>query len=220
MQNPDQLPEAPGARASRLCGIWALVMVVPFFPASLILAIIAIVRNLTARSRAGKAPQAYRMPSRAGMIMGAASILAVPVFVFFAGVTVFVVMSRRTWAKDQAAVAHLSSTLPELAAKCASGATVEKLEAQLRDGRAELRNPWNPGAPAFEYTLPVLSGLDEGGIREAARLRATTLGQTVFVVQLPVRSASAPRKGFVAGAVRTRAAIGESPVTLQVMAVD
>ncbi|MBP1628292.1 MAG: hypothetical protein H6Q00_2767, partial [Holophagaceae bacterium] len=34
---PTLLPEAPGAKASRHCGIWALVLVIIFFPASVVL---------------------------------------------------------------------------------------------------------------------------------------------------------------------------------------
>lgn len=222
MESSILLPEAPGAKAARRCGIWALVLVVIFFPASLVLAIIAIVQNLRAKFHARKAPQSYRVPSRAGTIMGVISLLATPIFVFFVGVLALVVVSRRTWARDQVALANLSAGVAELARNYGAmqgrmeTEIHQNLEAHLRGTRADIKNPWNPKAPAFDYSVAVLSGLDEKGVREAARARAAALGQTVFVVQFP---ASSGQGGFLAGAVHTRAHFQESTVTTEAVSL-
>ena len=86
MELPVPLPEAPGAKASRHCGIWALVTVFLFFPISLILAIIAIVQNNKAKTLAKNAPQTYRFPTSTGMVLGIVSIGLIPALLFFVGI--------------------------------------------------------------------------------------------------------------------------------------
>ncbi|WP_005032250.1 hypothetical protein [Holophaga foetida] len=222
------LPEAPGARASRHCGIWALVLVIIFFPAAVILGIIAIVQNNKAKTLARNAPDTYRAPSSAGMIMGILSLVAIPVFLFLAGVFAAIAIpafiGQRNRAQDRVALTHLSTGTGVLVNQFEMGMVQGKLdqdlhkdlETQLRETGAPLKNPWNVTGPAFEYSIAIVNGLDEDGLREVAQSQASNLGQVVFVVQFPSRPGESQQAGFLAGAVRTRMPVDGSTVTTRV----
>lgn len=233
MGTPLLLPEAPGARASRHCGIWALVLVILFFPASVVLGIIAIVQNNKAKALARNAPGTYSTPSSAGMIMGILSLVAIPVFLFFVGILAAIAIpafvGQRNRVRDRVALTNLATGAGVLVNQYEMGAVQGKLdqeihmdlEAQLRETGAPLKNPWNIASPAFEYSVTVVNGLDAEGVQEAAKDRASSLGRVVFIVQFPSRRQDPKRQsGFIAGAVQTRMPIQGSTVTTRVVPVD
>lgn len=227
------LPEAPGAKASRHCGVWALVLVIIFFPAAAVLGIIAIVQNSKARTLARKAPESYSAPGNGGLIMGVIALAAIPVFLFFVGILAAIAipafLGQAHRARDRAAITNLSTATQALVAQYERGATQGKvdpeihadLEAQLRDTGTSLKNPWNVTGPTFHYSIAVVSGLDEEGMKEVAGGRARRLGQPAFVVQFPSRSGAAPAMpGFIAGAVQTKVPIGGATITTRVVPLN
>jgi len=232
MTEPLLLPEAPGAKASRHCGVWALVLLLFFFPASVVLAIIAIVQNSKARSLARSAPQSYRVPGNAGMILGILSLVALPLFLALVGIisaiAIPALLGQRNRARDKAALSNLSVGLQGLSERLESGAVQGKaeselhgeMERQLRESGAGLHNPWNLAGPAFDYRISVVQGEDEEGIRETVRSHAGVLGQSSFVVQFPVRGKSEPHPGFLAAAVKTRNPMEDGVVAVRVLSLD
>jgi len=229
---PTLLPEAPGAKASRHCGIWALVLVIIFFPASVVLGIIAIVQNNKARTLARNAPQAYRQPSSAGMILGILSLVAIPAFLFFFGIVAAIAIpafiGQRNRARDKAAISHLLTASGALVEQYERGAVQGKLspellqdmETRLRETGVPLQNPWNVAGPAFHYSIAVVNGLEEEGVKETAQSQADTLGQVTFIVQFPSWPGEPKQSGFLAGAVRTRMPLEGKQVATRVISLD
>jgi len=233
MIQPELLPEAPGAKAARHCGIWALVTVFLFFPISFILAIIAIVQNNRAKTHARNAPQAYRLPTSTGMILGILSIVIIPVFLFFVGIIAAIAipafLGQRNRARDKAAISNMVAGTADLVRQLDQGVELGKtdgqihqeLEGYLKTSGATQKNPWDPTIPAFSYSIAVVEGLDGQGVKEAAGAQATSLGQSVFAIQFPSRPGNpTPRPGFLAGAVQTRTPIQGSTVTSKVVSLD
>lgn len=201
--------EAPGAKAGRLCGIWALVTLFLCFPVAMVLGILALVKTAQAARLAKASPGTYLQPGSAGTVMGIIALAAFPVLLGVAGIAGAIAIpafvGQRDRARDRSAMADLDWTLGDLVGQ------YDKLKAESRppeaikagmdaflQSRAGIsRNPWNPGAPAFSLTVAVVEGLDQGQVAEAARARATEKGQGAFVVQFP----GDQRPGFLGGAV-------------------
>lgn len=227
------LPEAPGAKASRHCGVWALVLVIIFFPAAVVLGIIAIVKNNKARALARQAPESYSPPSSAGMIMGIIALAAIPAFLFFVGILAAIAipafLGQANRARDRVVLSNLSVGTKVLVNQYEMGTIQGKadleihkdLEAQLRETGAPLKNPWNVTGPAFNYSISVVNGLDEEGVKEAAAGRAKALGQPAFIVQFPSRGGQpVARPGFIAGAVQTKMPIAGADITTRVVPLN
>nr|WP_320132914.1 hypothetical protein [uncultured Holophaga sp.] len=233
--NAIHLPEAPGARASRICGIWGLVGLILFFPAGVVLGIIAIVKSSKARSLARQAPGTYRDPGMAGLIMGILAIALVPVYLAFVGIVAAIaipaLLGQRARARDKAAISALYGAGADLVAEydqaVTRGAnpaeTLQGMEARLRSLGASTRNPWNPALPAFTYEIRVVEGLDAEGVRELASSLEGEAGQGSFVLQFPrVGHPGEPegQAGFLAGAVHTRSPLESSHIVVKVIPLD
>lgn len=200
MTNPWSVPiqtRAPGARASFHCGLWALLSLVICFPVGMVLAVIAILQYQRAKRLASRNPAGYRQPAVAGLVMAILTLVCVPVVVGFgllSAVTVPAYQQYRGRAQDRAVQANVSNgaleMLVELQSMGSTPATSAQLAAALEarvPGKlgAQL-NPWRRDSQAYALQVGILQGCaSEADAAQAASVRATVLGQTVFSVQAP-----------------------------------
>jgi hypothetical protein len=218
------LPEAPGAKASWHCGLWAMITMFLCFPAALVLAIVAIVQNGKAKRLAEAIPDTYRRPGSAGLVMGILALVMLP-FLAILGIVVAIsipaLIGQRERARDKAAVLNMEWSLDELRGqydrlKDARQPIKGGLEAYLGSTTGQTRNPWNPSVPAFSYAITVVDRMDEAGITREAKAKAAKLGQAVYVLQLP--GAASP--GLLAGAVRLNGLVQGERVVVKTYAIE
>lgn len=225
------LPQAPGSKASRICGILALVFNFTCIgiPVGFVLAIVGLVQHFKAKRLTRETPGAFALPSSAGLVLGIVG-LAMPVVVLpFAGIVSAIaipaLLAQRTQARDTSAIATLNSKLPDLAERYgraletgAGAMTIKRdLDAYLQGAGSQEKNPHNLQCPAFRFTVGMTTASTEEDMGSAARSQATTIGEVVFVMSAPV-DPLAPR--FVAGAVRTKIPRNGNSVSFNVIRVD
>ena len=75
---PTCLDAAPGARAARLCGLWALIALLPCLPLATLLATAALVQHGKASRLAREHPERYRTPGNAGLVLGILALVLLP----------------------------------------------------------------------------------------------------------------------------------------------
>ncbi len=223
------LTEAPGAKGSRICGILAIATSLTCIgiPVGIVLGIIALVQQAKAKRLAQESPESYRVPTSSGLVLGIIGLIMPVIMLPFVGIVSAIaipaLLGQRARARDKAVVMTLNSTLPDLANRYGRaletttepGAIKADLEAFLKTS-ASLRNPYNPNGPAFTHTIAVTTAATEDEVATVAQIQATTLGEVVFVMSVPL-DPQGPR--FVAGAVQTQAT-GENKVSFRVLQVN
>jgi hypothetical protein len=218
---PMPLSPAPGARGAKLCGIWSVVasLTCVGIPVGIVLAIIALVQQAKANRLAKENPESYERPAATGLITGiiglAMPVLMLPFIGIVSAIAIPALLTQRTRARDNVATEHMMRRTEDLLTQY-SRLMHEKtppeqipgaMEAWLQEEGAKDQNPWNPGLPAYDYHIKVLSGLDRESVGEMAASEATTLGQPVFVIELPTDS----QPGYLSSAIRVRSEVRANP---------
>jgi len=207
------LPDAPGAKASRVCGILAVLfdLTCVGIPVGIVLGIVALVKHAKAKKLWRDFPEDYQQPTATGLVMGIIGLvlwlLMLPFVGIVSAIAIPALLSQRGHARDQAAVSNLTSQLSELVQEYDKGVTTGQdriaihsaLEKHL--GENLLRNPWNMQTPAFRYTIPVVKTESEEQARSLVEAQAEVEGEVVFQVSFPV---DPQHPGFIAGAVRLK----------------
>jgi len=223
------LPLAPGASTAKTTGILSIVLGLLCFPVGLVLAIIALVQHNKAKTAQASSPEAYQPVGSVGLvtaIVGLVMPLVLMIIGIIAAIAIPALLGQRGRARDKAAIATMTSTMSDLVMEydkqVENRITREeipvRLESKLRILGAEVKNPWNPGRPAFTYRIELVDTPTPEGLSEVARARAVEKGASVFVMSLPDPSRS--RGGQLAGAVRVQTSLNGSPVVTKVIALD
>jgi len=223
------LPLAPGASTAKTTGILSIVLGLLCFPVGLVLAIIALVQHNKAKTAQAASPEAYQPVGSVGLvtaIVGLVMPLVLMIIGIIAAIAIPALLGQRGRARDKAAIATMTSTMSDLVMEydkqVENRITREeipvRLESKLRILGAEVKNPWNPGRPAFTYRIELVDTPTPEGLSEVARARAVEKGASVFVMSLPDPSRS--RGGQLAGAVRVQTSLNGSPVVTKVIALD
>ncbi len=223
------LIEAPGAKGSRICGILAIVASLTCIgiPVGIILAIVALVQQAKAKRLARENPESYRVPTSSGLVLGIIGlvmpVLMLPFVGIVSAVAIPALLGQRTRAREKAVVMTLNTMLPDLANRYGraleTGAEPGVIKADLEQTlltSPNLKNPYNPGGPAFTHTIAVITATTEDEVAAAAQAQATTLGEVTFIMSVPL-DPQGPR--FVAGAVQTQAT-GEHRIRFRVLQVN
>ena len=225
------LPQAPGSKASRICGILAIVFTFTCIgiPVGFVLAIVALVQHFKAKRLTRETPGAFALHSSAGLVLGIIGLVIPVVLLPFVGIVSAIAipafLGQAARAHDKAAISLLNSKLPVLAEQYGRGLesgtgamTIRaELNAYLQGPQCQEKNPHTPQTPAVRFTIGMTPAATEEAMASATQQQATTLGESVFVMSAPVDSL-APR--FVAGAVRTKLPVDGSHVYLKVVRVD
>ncbi len=226
------LEQAPGATAAKVCGILSILFGILCFPVGLTLAIVALVKQSKAKRFAAAEPERYAAVGATGMVTAIIGLVMIPIFGILgmiSAVAIPALLSQRARARDKTAIMNLVGRTGDLVGQY-DHAVEEltppaelpgKLEAYLRSTSGLERNPWTGvnGAPtaAFDFHIRVVQGLDRKAMVQMAESQATSLGQVIFVIEVP----QAPgQKGFLAGAVRTQTEIEGRPVVTKVAELD
>jgi len=223
--------EAPGAKASRVCGILAIIVSLTCvgIPIGVILGIVALVQHAKAKRLTRQFPEQYVSPSASGLVLGIIGLVMPLLMLPFAGIVSAIaipaLLGQRARAREKAVIFTMNSKLPGLAERYGraqeTGAHAMAIKADLDaflQGFSGLeKNPYNPQAPAFRYTVGMTPACTEEEVAAAARSQAITLGEVVFVMSAPVDPQS-PR--YVAGAVRTHLPMDGNQVSFKVIRVD
>ena len=212
--DPTTLVPAPGARAAKLCGIWSIIAGATCIglPVGFVLAIVALVQQAKARRLAREAPGLYEQPASTGLVTGLIGLVMPVVMLPFIGIVSAIaipaLLSQRARARDLSARMNMVKATSDLVAqydllaeqKTPPDQIPGALEAWLRQSAAAERNPWDETrqAPAYNFHIEVVSGIDGDSVGEMASAQATALGQPVFVLELPANG----QPGYLSGAVR------------------
>jgi len=215
------LPEAPGAKGARICGILGILFALTCvgIPVAIILGIVALVQHAKAKRLAREFPQDYRVPTASGMVLGIVSlvmpVLLLPVVGIVSAIAIPAALGQRERARDKACISNMHAQLSELVMEYdnAKGAGQDEvtvhasLEKRLqKDGG---RNPWNMQGPACRVTIPVVMASDKAQALAEAENIATEKGEVVFVLAYSTNPAT---PGYIAGAVRLGNARGGTEV--------
>ena len=233
---PLSLSPAPGARAAKLCGIWSIVASCTCvgLPIGIVLAIIALVQNAKAKRLAAENPDFYAQPGGTGMILGIIGLVMPVVMLPFIGIVSAIMipalLSQRARARDKSAIETMVGRTGDLVgqfdklseAKTPPDQIPSALEAYLQQ-KATDKNPWSPVEPACRTHIEVVTGLDRDGVETEARSEASTLGQSVWVLELPAPDKYSPgltNLGYLAGAVRVQNEIRGERTVVKVVEVE
>lgn len=235
--SPLVLEPAPGARAAKLCGIWAIVAGITCvgLPIAIVLAIVALVKQAKASRLAKEDPGLYEKPSATGLVLGILGLVMPIVMIPFIGIVSAIaipaMLSQRARARDKAAMMNMVGRTGDLVGQwdkqreqnTPPEQIAPALEAYLKASTAADTNPWNAAAPAYSYQIEVVSGLDRDGIEEAVKERATVLGQPVWILELPAPDKYSPgltNPGYLAGAVQVQNEIRGERTAVKVVVVE
>jgi hypothetical protein len=225
------LQEAPGAKAARVCGILAIILSLTCIGIlfGIILGIVAIVQHAKAKRLARQYPEAYLSPSASGLVLGIIGLVMPVIMLPFLGIVSAIAipafLGQRGRARDKVVLFTMNAKLPELAERYgrsqetgANAMTIKgDLDAYLQSSVGMQKNPYNPQAPAFRYTVGMTTAATEEEMTDAATQQASILGEVVFVMSAPI-DPQAPR--YVAGAVRTQTPMNGNSVSCKVIRVD
>jgi hypothetical protein len=160
------LQEAPGYKGAKICGILSICFALTCIgcPVAIVLGIVALVKNGTAKRMAREAPATYRTPPAGALAMGIVGlvlgIFALPTLGIGASVTIPILLAKR----DQARAAVLQQNISTVKARAeelvleARSKNPEQLQepdqviqSLLNDpALAQMKNPFDPKAPAME----------------------------------------------------------------------
>lgn len=226
---PQALAEPPGTKASRTCGLLSIIFAVTCagIPVAIVLGIIALVQQAKARRLAGEFPQEFRRPDASGLVMGIVGlvlpILMLPFVGIVSAIAIPALLTQRDRAVNKAISGNLGKQTDALLAAYDHAKEVgldqpaihASLEQALR--AAQERNPVNPQAPAFRYTIPVVSASSGEEAKQQAEAEATTPGEIVFIVAFPP---DAQHPGYLAGAARLKVSGRAASTTTRVVTLD
>ena len=215
------LVPAPGARGAKLCGIWSILVSATCIgiPIGLVLAIVALVQQAKANRLAKENPDLYERPAATGLVTGIIGLVMPLVMLPFIGIVSAIaipaLLSQRARARDKVAQMNLVGRTGDLVGQFdrqrEQNTPMEQipsaLEAWLQENTGTDKNPWNIQAPAYSYHIEVVSGLDEEGVGQMAASEATSLGQPVWVIELPLQG----QPGYLSGAVRLQNSSQSNP---------
>ncbi len=224
------LSPAPGARGAKLCGIWSLIASATCLgiPIGIVLAIIALVQQAKAKRLAKEHPDFYGQPTATGLVTGilglAMPVLMLPFIGIVSAIAIPAMLSQRSRARDRAAIENMVGRTGDLVGQwdrqrgmgTAPDQIPAALETYLQQVTAADKNPWDLSTPAFNYHIEVVSGLDHDGMGDMVSTEAATLGQPVFILELPVQG----HPGYLAGAVRTRMPYEGKAVSAKVVEIE
>lgn len=226
---PSVLPEAPGARAARICGILAILLGITCvgIPAAVPLGIVSLVKHAKARRLAAERPGEFQKPSSGGLALGivglAMPLLMLPFLAIATAVAIPAYVNYHGRAADAQVRSLLSSRLDELAAEARKGletgqdpsAIQTALEQRLQ--ASPERNPADASLPAFRGTISVVSATTLEDAQAQAEDEAATPGEVVFVIAFP-EGPGAP--AFLAGAARLKVPQHETRTFSRRVALD
>lgn len=153
------IPEAPGARGSRICGILAIVSAVTCvgIPVAIVLGIVALVQQGKAKRWAAQHPGAYLPVTQTGLVTGIIG-MVLPVFMLpFAGIVSAIaipaLLGQRELARSKAVNAQVMQVAAEVARAADSlpgpADPAVLLDRVLAEPAVQaLRNPYDPGTPS------------------------------------------------------------------------
>lgn len=160
------LPESPGAKGSRICGILSILLALTFvgFPAGLVLGIVALVKHGRSRRRALESSGAYAYPGSTGLVVGVVglslSVLAVPAGGVVAAVAVPMYLMKRDQHRGDALEAQMrvveargKEILGVMEQNQGAGAVAPQdlIQAMVQDPvLSRLKSTWDPGLPLLE----------------------------------------------------------------------
>ena len=223
------LPEAPGARSARVCGILGIFFALTLvgIPVAFVLGIVALVKHSKAHRLARECPQGYRVPTASGMVLGIVSLVmplpALAVGGIVAAIAVPALLGQQGRAHIGACRNNLQSQLSELVLdyEASTGAGLDQaavhasLERHLH--AAPGRNPWNMQAPAFRPGIARVAAQSKDQALARAEGKATEKGEVVFVVAY---SADPAKPGYLAGAVKVETPSGGVSVISKAVELD
>ena len=226
---PATLSEAPGAKAARTCGLLSILCAVTCIgiPVAIVLGIVALVQQAKARRLASEFPQEYRRPTTSGMVMGIVGLVAPVLMLPFVGIVSAIAipafLSQRNRAVDKVISSNLVNRIGALASEYEKGKEVgldqPAIQASLEQilQAAPERNPANPEAPAFRYSISIISASSEEEAKQQAEAEANTTGEVVFVLAFPP---DPQQPGYLAGAALLKAPINGSKTLVQAVTLD
>jgi hypothetical protein len=232
------VPEAPGAKGARVCGILAIIFAVTCIgiPVAIVLGIVALVLHAKAKRLAFECPQEYRTPTNSGMVLGIVGlcmpVVMLPVAGIVSAIAIPALLGQRGRARDKVVHYNVTGKLNDLVLEYekaneqgASPTEVQtRLESALSRSAALEKNPWSPTLPAYRMELVVVSGQSTSEeMKEAAQNAAANLpvGQAMFLIQYPNDprgggGQESPKPGFLAGAARLQNNVDGSNVFVKV----
>lgn len=213
VQTPHALPEAPGAKAARICGILAIVFGLTCIgiPVAIVLGIVALVQQAKAKRMAAEFPTEFRTPSGSGLVTAIVGLVLPILMLPFAGIVAAIAipafLSQRERAVSHLMRNNLMNRTGDLVAAYERGLETGQDQASIQAALEQIlreateRNPMDKDAPAFRATLTVVDAQSEEDARLLAENEAHTLGETVFVISFP---SEAQPFAYLAGAGRLR----------------
>lgn len=222
-------PEAPGAKAARICSILAISFGVTCvgIPAAIVLGIIALVQHAKAKRLAGEFPAEFRKPAPSGFVLGLIGlilpILMMPIAGIVTAIAVPAFMAQRERAASQVMRNNLLNMIGDLATMYGRGietgqdqpSITASLEQILRSSTD--RNPISTDDMAFRQTLAIVEVQSVEEAQQRAEAQANALGETVFVISFPSETHAS---AYLAGAGRLRRPVNGSAFVSHAMALD
>jgi len=146
-------------------------------------------------------------------IIGIISAIAIPAL-----------LSQRARARDKAAITNMTGRVSDLVGQydklkesgLANGAITTALGSYLQKTGGADRNPWNPAASAFSYTVTAGAATTQSAAVTAAKALATTKGKAVFGISYPGDGTP----GFIYGAVLVDNAVNGSTKVAKATAIE
>lgn len=210
------LPEAPGAKGARICGILAIVFALTCvgIPIAVVLGIVALVLNAKARRIEREQPEAHRRSSAAGLILGivglALSLIMLPMTGIVSAIAIPALLAQRTQARQKVCKATLYAQAEALQSEFLrlqdTGIDQRAMLAALKAKLAACgtRNPYAPGEQAFDPEIHMIEVTSEDEMQYQLEPLAKTKGRVVFAISFP----PAPNQpGYLGGAVLTEAGV-------------
>jgi len=226
---PNALPEAPGAKAARTCGLLSILLAITCIgiPVAIVLGIVALVQHAKAKRLAAEFPQDYRLPTASGFVMGLVGlvlpVLLLPFLGIASAISVPAYLSFKGRAMDKAVTATLERQLMILVDEYRKGGEVGLDQPAIQAAMegilqaAPERNPVNPQAPAFRPSIAIVSAASPEEASQLAQAEATVPGEIVFVLSFPPE----PQQfGYLAGAAARKMPVNGSLTTSQVVTLE
>ena len=226
---PQTPSEAPGAKTARTCGILSIIFAVTCIgiPVALVLGIVALVQQAKAKHLAHEFPQDYRMPTTSGLVLGIIGlvmpILMLPFIGIVSAIAIPALLQQRGRAVGKVISANLTSQMEQLIGEYYKGKEVgldqPAIHASLEHAlqASQERNPLNKEAPAFRYSISIVSAQSTEEAQQQAEAEATTEGEIVFVVSYPTES---QQPGYIAGAAKLKTPLNGSNIISRGMTLD
>jgi hypothetical protein len=226
---PTALPEAPGAKSARTCGLLSILLAITCLgiPVAIVLGIVALVQQAKAKRLASAYPQGYRTPTASGFVMGIVGLvlplLMLPFLGIVAAIAIPAYLSYQGRAMDKVVTATLEKQLHALADEYEKGVEVgldqpaiqAALESLLQ--AAPERNPVTPKSPAFRYTIAIHAATSPEEAERMAQAEASVPGEIVFVLSFPPEP---QQPGYLAAAAALKLPINGASTISQAVTLE